>query len=76
MSVEVNSTDVIRDYVSRGFGVGLGIEIPGLKPPKGVRALPLTGFPPLVVGAMYQGKAKGVVQSFLSIAKAHVKSLA
>lgn len=76
VSVEVNSTDVIRDYVSRGFGVGLGIEIPGLKPPKGVRALPLTGFPPLVVGAMYQGKAKGVVQSFLSIAKAHVKSLA
>ena len=76
VSVEVNSTDVIRDYVSRGFGVGLGIQIPGLKPPKGVRALPLTGFPPLVVGAMYQGRAKGVVQSFLSIAKAHVKSLA
>lgn len=76
VSVEVNSTDVIRDYVSRGFGVGLGIQIPGLRAPKGVKALPLTGFPPLVVGAMYQGKAKGVVQKFLAIAKEHVKSLA
>ncbi|MGC6466601.1 MAG: LysR substrate-binding domain-containing protein [Akkermansiaceae bacterium] len=76
VSVEVNSTDVIRDYVSRGFGVGLGIQIPGLKPPKGVRPLSLDGFPPLVVGAMYQGKAKGIVQKFLGIAKEHVKSLA
>lgn len=76
VSVEVNSTDVIRDYVARGFGVGLGIQIPGLKLPKGVKPLPLTGFPPLIIGAMYQGKAKGVVQTFLQIAKEHVKSLA
>ena len=76
VSVEVNSTDVIRDYVARGFGVGLGIKIPGLEPPKGVKALPLTGFPPLVIGAMHQGKAKGVVQTFLGIAKEHAKTLA
>ncbi len=75
VSVEVNSTDVIRDYVSRGFGVGIGILIPGLKPPKGVKALPVKNFPPLVIGAMYQGKPKGVVEHFLRIAKEHAQSL-
>ena len=72
VSVEVNSTDVVRDFVVRGFGVGVGIFIPDLPNPKGVKPLVLPNFPPLVIGAMYQGKAKGVVEDFLAIAKAHV----
>jgi DNA-binding transcriptional LysR family regulator len=76
VSVEVNSTDVVRDFVGRGFGVGVGIFIPGLKPPKGVKPIAMKGFPPLVIGAMYQGRPKGMVQDFLRIAKDHVKGLA
>ena len=72
VSVEVNSTDVVRDFVVRGFGVGVGVFIPDLPNPKGVKPLVLPNFPPLVIGAMYQGKAKGVVEDFLAIAKAHV----
>jgi hypothetical protein len=30
----------------------------------------------LVIGAMYQGRPKGVVEDFLAIAKAHVKGFA
>ena len=73
VSVEVNSTDVVRDFVVRGFGIGIGIFIPDQPNPKGVKPLVLPNFPPLVIGAMYQGKAKGVVEDFLTIAKAHVK---
>lgn len=76
VSVEVNSTDVIRDFVGRGFGVGVGIYIPGVDNPKGVKALPLKDFPPLVIGGMYQGRPKGVVEDFLRIAREHVKTLA
>lgn len=76
VAVEVNSTDVVHDFVARGFGVGVGIYIPGVDGSKGVRALPLKGFPPLVIGAMYQGRPKGVVMDFLRIAKEHVKTLA
>lgn len=76
VAVEVNSTDVIRDFVVRGFGVGVGVFIPGLKPPTGVRPLPMEGFPPLVIGGIYQGRPKGVVEDFLRIARQHVKSLA
>lgn len=76
VSVEVNSTDVIRDFVARGFGVGVGIFIPGVDGMRGVKALPLDGFPPLVIGAMYQGRPKGVVLDFLRLAKEHARSLA
>lgn len=76
VSVEVNSTDVILDFVARGFGVGVGIFIPGVDGMRGVRALPLEGFPPLVIGAMYQGRPKGVVLDFLRLAKEHARSLA
>ena len=76
VSVEVNSTDVIRDFVSRGFGVGMGIAIPGVDPPEGLRALAMEGFPPLVIGGIYQGRPKAVVRDFLRIAQEHVKSLA
>lgn len=76
VAVEVNSTDVVHDFVARGFGVGVGIYIPGVDGTKGVKALSLEGFPPLVIGAMYQGRPKGVVMDFLRIAKEHVKTLA
>ena len=76
VSVEVNSTDVVRDFVGRGFGVGIGIFIPGLEPPKGVKPLAMKGFPPLVIGAVYQGRPKGVVMDFLQIAKEHAQGLA
>ncbi|MGB0144980.1 MAG: LysR family transcriptional regulator substrate-binding protein, partial [Akkermansiaceae bacterium] len=76
VAVEVNSTDVVHDFVARGFGVGVGIYIPGVDGSKGIRALPLKGFPPLVIGAMYQGRPKGVVMDFLRIAKEHVETLA
>jgi hypothetical protein len=41
-----------------------------------VKPLQMKGFPPLVIGAMYQGRPKGVVEDFLRIAKEHVKGLA
>ncbi|MDE0860369.1 MAG: LysR family transcriptional regulator [Akkermansiaceae bacterium] len=75
-SVEVNSMEVIRDYVIRGFGVGLGLMIPGVEMPQGLKAIPLKEFPPLVIGALYQGKPKVLVTRFLATAQKHAKSMA
>lgn len=52
--VEVSAMDLIPLYVSLGFGVGLSIRVPGMKPGKGLRVLSLPGFPPLVVAALWQ----------------------
>ncbi|MDA8975054.1 LysR family transcriptional regulator [Akkermansiaceae bacterium] len=74
-SVEVNSMEVIRDYVLRDFGVGLGLMIPGLKIPAGIKAIALKDFPPLVIGALYQGAPKALVAQFLETARQRAKSL-
>ena len=76
VSVEVDSMDLICDYVLRGFGVGIGVQIPGLEVAQGVKALPLDGFSPLVIGAIFQGEPKALVRDFIKLAKQHVKSLA
>ena len=74
-SVEVNSMEVIRDYVIRGFGVGLGLLIPGVKLPTGMKAIPLKDFPPLVIGALYQGQPKQLVIRFLEAARERARAL-
>lgn len=52
--VEVSALDLIPIYVSLGFGAGLSLRAPRLRPPKGLRAMPLPGFPPLVVAVLWQ----------------------
>ena len=54
--MEVNALDVIQKYVSRGFGAGIGVGIPGVDPIDGVDVISLDTFPPLVIGGIYQGK--------------------
>lgn len=74
-SVEVNSMEVIRDYVVRGFGVGLGLMIPGVELPKELKAIPLKKFPPLVIGVIYQGAPKQLVTQFLETARRRAAAL-
>lgn len=74
-SVETDALDVIEEYAARGFGVGLGVAIPGRKTLPGLRILRLTEFPPFVVGVLYQRDLKPVAQAFLDKAKKLAKAL-
>jgi DNA-binding transcriptional LysR family regulator len=74
-SVEVDSLETVAEYTARGFGAGIGVSIPGVKPKTGVREVPLTGFAPLVVGALYQGSLKPLARDFLDAAKKRAKEL-
>lgn len=73
-TMEVNSLDLIRDYTQRGFGVGLGLSIPGITT-SGLREVPLKGFPSLEVHAVTRGAPKPLVLRFLKIAQDYVKEL-
>ncbi|MFD2158206.1 LysR substrate-binding domain-containing protein [Rubritalea tangerina] len=75
-SMEVNALDIIQRYVSRGFGAGIGVGIPGVKPIEGVDVIPLDGFDPLVVGAIYQGSMKPIAKEFLQTAQEYVAGIA
>jgi DNA-binding transcriptional LysR family regulator len=64
-SIEVSSIDLIETYVAGGFGIGLSVQAPNAKLPPKVRVLPLPGWAPVVVGAMWRGKTSALVQAFL-----------
>jgi DNA-binding transcriptional LysR family regulator len=65
IGLEVTSLDLIATYVVRGFGTGLSISTPQMKIPAKIRSLPLLNFPPLVLGALWQGTLPAIAQTFL-----------
>lgn len=75
VAVEVDSLDGVQHFVRCGFGAGIGLRIPGMVMPKGVKAIDLEGFPPLVLGIVCQGGLKPIAQRFLEAAVERAKSL-
>jgi DNA-binding transcriptional LysR family regulator len=61
----VSSLDLIETYVANGFGVGLSIAIPKAKLLSNIRILPLNNFPPVTLGALWQGKLSPIMKAFL-----------
>lgn len=64
--IEVNSARLIECYVANGFGIGLSVGIPGAKPSKQVRRIPLENFPRVVIGVMWDGNLSPVGRQFLA----------
>ncbi|HTL79751.1 MAG TPA: hypothetical protein VL136_10130, partial [Candidatus Babeliales bacterium] len=64
--IEVTSERLIQHYVVNDYGIGLTIAVPGFKPPPQLRALPLSGFPPVVVGVAWSGKLSEIASQLLA----------
>jgi DNA-binding transcriptional LysR family regulator len=74
-SLEVSSIDLVETYVANGFGVGLSVYVPQGRNLPEIRALPLVGFSPVVVGALWRGKPSNLLQAFLDEMQARAKRL-
>jgi DNA-binding transcriptional LysR family regulator len=74
-SIEASSVDLVESYVASGLGIGVTVAIPQKKLPSNVRALPLRGFPPVVVGAMWRGRLTPLLQAFLDEIKLSAQRL-
>ncbi len=74
-SIEVSSLDLIETYVAGGFGLGVVVEIPGVKMDPGVRAVALPEFPKVAVGALWRGKPSPIVQTFVDLLERRAKGL-
>ncbi len=75
-SIEVSSVDLIQTYVVNGFGVGLSVLVPKAGVLPGVRVVPLPGFAPVVMGALWRGKSSALLQAFLDELQLRAKRLA
>ena len=75
-SLEASSADLIETYVANGLGVGVSVAIPKKAPHANVRALPLPGFPPVIIGAMWRGRTTPLLQAFLSEMQTRARALA
>jgi DNA-binding transcriptional LysR family regulator len=64
--IEVNSARLIERYVGSGYGIGLGVAVPGFKPAEEVRVLQLPDFSPVVVGASWSGKLSNILKQLLA----------
>ncbi len=75
-AIEASSVDLIEVYVANGLGIGVSLAIPGTNLSPKVRALPLEGFAPLVIGALWRGRKTPLIETFLAEAQKRVKLLA
>jgi DNA-binding transcriptional LysR family regulator len=73
--IEASSIELIEAYVASGLGIGVSIAIPRKNLSPKVRALPLDGFPPLVVGALWRGRKTLLIDVFLAEAQKRAKLL-
>jgi DNA-binding transcriptional LysR family regulator len=64
-SLEVSSLGLIEAYVSNGFGIGLTLHIPKMPVAPELRLVPLAGFPPIDVGALWLGKRTRLMDDFV-----------
>lgn len=75
-SMEVSEVGLILDYVARGFGFGIAVDIPGAAWPEGVKKVKLpASFPPLSIGAMHCRDTKKVAERFVHLAAAQAEKM-
>ncbi len=75
-SIEVSSLELIETYVSSGLEAGVALALPGKKFSARVRALPLTGFPPMILGALWGRRQTPWLETVLNELKLRAQRLA
>ncbi len=74
-SIEASGIDLVANYVAHGMGVGLSVRVPQGKLPKGVRMLPLSGFPEIVVAAFWRGELREPCRTFVELLTARADAV-
>ena len=64
-TVEATSVELITRYVANGAGQGVNLAIPSIIKHRDVRVLPLDGFEPMTMGALWRGEPSPLVRSVI-----------
>ncbi len=75
LGIEAGTLELVTTYVVEGFGIGLGVDIPGMKSPHGIRVLPLDDFPRLSIGVLSAGHQSPVSETFVQLLVSAARTL-
>jgi len=71
--VEATSLDLVTRYVANGDGIGLNVLVNPRAKSREVRTLPLDGFAPVTMGALWRGEATPLVKAAIDGVRAYAK---
>jgi DNA-binding transcriptional LysR family regulator len=54
VAIEASSTELVSQYVANGYGIGVTVNLPNLVKRRGVRVVPLPGFEPVQIAALWR----------------------
>ena len=74
-TVEATSIELVADYVANGDGFGVSIEIAPITRKREVRVLPLPGFEPMTIGALWRGEPSLLVQAAIEVVQGYAKEM-
>ncbi len=75
VSIEASSTELVSQYVANGYGIGVTVDIPNLVQRKGVRAIPLAGFEPVEIVALWREPTTPLLGRLREVIIARAKTL-
>ncbi len=64
-SIEASSMDLVTRYVANGYGIGLSVDAVEVVKHPAVRVLPLDGFEPVEVAALWNGEPPPLLRTIL-----------
>ena len=72
--IEATSLDLVTRYVANGDGIGLNILVNPKARPRDVRVLPLAGFVPVTMGALWRGEPTPLVRAAIDGVRAYARA--
>ena len=72
--VETTSLDLVTRYVANGDGIGLNVLVNPKVKSKEVRLLPLIGFAPITMGALWRGEANALQKAAIDEVRDYVRT--
>lgn len=72
--VEATSLDLVTRYVADGEGIGLNVALGRRSSVPGVRVLPLDGYTPLTMGALWSKPTAEMVPRLVEAVRAHART--